>query len=106
MVAASGRRLTLRQKRLVWTAGGRREGRREEGLRGQTPSLAYLGQKDWPAPPQTTPPPTPAPQLPTPSAALLGPSPHPSPLEQKPPSGLVYGRKVNKSFHFGLLPCV
>ena len=41
-------------------------------------------------------------QLPIPVAALLGPGPYPSPLEQKPPSGLVSGRKVNRSFHFEL----
>lgn len=84
--------------------GGGREAGRGEKLGGQAPSPAYLGQKDGPAPPQTPP-------LPPPASYSSGGSPGPpsSPLpppppEQKPPSGLVYRSKVNKSVHFGLLP--
>lgn len=79
---------------------GGREGRRGEEPGGQAPSPAYLGQKDWPAPPQTPP----LPQLPTPVAALWGPSSPLRPQNRSPHLGLFMGGKSTDHNTLGSCP--
>lgn len=95
----SSHRLTVDpQTKAVCLDGGREERGREEGLRGQAPSPAYLGQKDWPAPPQTPP----LPRLPT--LWLLCPCSPLPPQNRSPHLGLFMGGKSTNHSTLGSCP--
>lgn len=95
----SSHRLTVDpQTKAVCLDGRREEGGREEGLRGQAPSPAYLGQKDWPAPPQTPP----LPRLPT--LWLLCPCSPLPPQNRSPHLGLFMGGKSTNHSTLGSCP--
>lgn len=102
--------LTVDPQTKVACLDGRREAGKEGGGAGRAGAQPGLFRAERLAGSPTD---TPTP-ITTPSASasflllrlLSWVGPPPSPQEQKPPSGLVYGRKVNKSFHFWLLPWV